>query len=145
MASQKYVEAVRKVFDELFTKGNLNSCDQYFDKDLKFHDPSAPSFRGGLQAFKEREKAYHKAFPGKKCTIEDIFESGDKVVVRWSVQGTHGGDLPGIPKTGKRIQVTGIMILKFQGQQITEIWQTWDRLGLLEQVGQVQPQAAMSI
>lgn len=145
MANQESLKVVKELFTEVFTKGNLDFCDQYIDKDVQFFDPSAPNFRGGLQAFKQREQAYQKAFPNKKCTIDDIFLADDKIVVRWAVKGVHGGDLPGIPKTGNKIEITGIMILKLEGGWIKEIWQSWDRLGLLEQLGQVKPQPAAAL
>jgi steroid delta-isomerase-like uncharacterized protein len=143
MNNQEQQKIVRTLFEEVFTAGNLNVCDQFFDENLQFFDPSAPNFRGGLQGFKERELGYQKAFPNKKCHIDELLFADDKVIVRWSVQGTHGGDLPGIPKTGKKIQVSGIMILKFKNEKIIEIRQIWDQLGLLEQLGQVQPQLAL--
>ncbi|MEM1282392.1 MAG: ester cyclase [Chlamydiota bacterium] len=145
MANQEAQKMVKELFDEVFNKGNLNYLDQCIDKNVKFYDPSAPNFRGGLQAFKQREQAYQRAFPNKQCTVDDIFTSDDKIVVRWTVKGVHGGDLPGIKKTGNKIEITGIMILKTENNTITEIWQSWDRLGLLEQLGQVKPEPAAAL
>ncbi len=145
MSNQESLKLVKQLFTEVFTKGNIDYCDQYIDKNVQFYDPSAPNFRGGLQAYKQREQAYQNAFPNKQCTVDDIFSADGRVVVRWTVKGVHGGDLPGIPKTGNKIEITGITILKLKNNIIQEIWQSWDRLGLLEQLGQVKPQPAAAL
>lgn len=145
MASSKNIPIARRLFEEVYSGKNFDSCDQYIVSDMHFYDPAAPNFRGGLQAFKERERAYARAFPDKSVNIDEIFEAGNKVVIRWTVNGTHKGNLPGISATGNRIHVTGIVILEFEDGRIANIWQTWDRLGLLEQLDQVQHKAVEAL
>jgi predicted ester cyclase len=62
---------------------------------------------------------------------------GDKVVTRWTVRGTHRGELMGIPPSGKTITVTGIVIDHIVGGKIAETWTSHDTLGLLQQIGAV--------
>jgi predicted ester cyclase len=40
----------------------------------------------------------------------------------------------GIQPTGKTIRVTGITIFRVAGGKNIEAWQTWDMLGLMEQI-----------
>ncbi len=145
MPSSQKISSVYSLFDEVFTKGNLNYCDEIISSNVKFYDPAAQNYVKGLQAFKEREQGYQNAFPGKKANIDEIYESENKVIVRWSVSGKHSGDLPNIPATGNQVTVSGISILNFENGQITEINQSWDRLGLLEQLGQVQHEKACAL
>ena len=48
------------------------------------------------------------------ATVEDQIENGDKVVSRYTVRGTHEGDLMNMPPTGKTADVAGISIVRFE-------------------------------
>jgi predicted ester cyclase len=58
-------------------------------------------------------------------------------VIRWSSTGTHNGVFMGIPPTGKPTTVTGIDIFRIAGGKLVELWQNWDQLGLLQQIGAI--------
>lgn len=143
MASQQNISLVKRLFDEFFNKGNASIADQFFTNDVKLNDPAAAHFRGGLQGYKELENIYRQAFPNKNTKIDDIFATEDRVIVRWTTQGTQKGDLEGIAPTGKNCKICGISIYKFMNGKISEIYQSWDRLGLLEQIGAVEQTAAL--
>ncbi len=64
-----------------------------------------------------------------------MIAEGDQVVTRWSGRGTHTGDLPGIPATGKQTLVTGIQIDRIVNGKVVEDHVNWDTLGLLQQLG----------
>lgn len=142
--AQQNLNLVKKLFDELYSKGNFSFADEVFANDLKVNDAAIPNFRGGLNAYKERERMYKAAFPNKVAKIDDIMATEDgRVIVRWTVHGTHKGELQDIPASGKPIKVQGISIYRFANGKIIEISQVWDRLGLLEQVGVVEPSMAL--
>lgn len=143
MDSQKNIELTRRLFDEVYSKGNLSACDNLLAPNIKLHDPARPHQREGLAAFKELEKTYTQAFPNKKAKIDEIWAAEDKVIARWTCQGVHKGELEGIAPTNQEFKITGISIYRYNNGKITEIWQNWDRLGLLEQIGEIQPAHAL--
>ena len=49
--------------------------------------------------------------------------------------------ISGIAATGKEVTVSGLTISTLVGGRVTEQWTTWDRLGMLVQLGAV-PTAA---
>jgi predicted ester cyclase len=57
------------------------------------------------------------------------------VDVRFTLRGTHGGELMGVPSTGKPISVGGIDINRIAGGKIAERWAVLDRMGLMQQLG----------
>ena len=61
--------------------------------------------------------------------------AGDKLVARWSAHGTHTGELMGIPPTGKKVSIGGIAIDHFENGQSVELWEIFDQLGLMQQLG----------
>lgn len=141
--SQQNIELVKKMFTEIYSKNNLSLIDQMFSPNVKLIDPAVPHFQGGTAALRELENSYKTAFPNRSCKIDEIFAIEDRVVVRWTCQGTHKGELHDIAPTGKNIKVMGISIYHISNGKITEISQSWDRLSLLEQLGVVEPFLAL--
>ncbi len=144
MSEKKNIQLVEKLYNELFSSGDLSLADSLIDRNCQFNCPSAAHFKTGLAGFKKHEEMYAHAFPSKTVTIEEIFGSGDNVAVRWHVVATHERDLPGIPATGKSIDLTGTSLYRIKNGKITEIFQNWDELGMLTQLGVVSTKAYAS-
>lgn len=83
-------------------------------------------------------KKMRGAFPDLHVTVDDAFGADDKVVVRWSVTGTHRGNHLGTAASGKRMSVTGITIARFSGDKIVEGWDSWDQLEMLKTIVAVE-------
>ena len=109
----------RKVFrvshEEVYSKGNVNFCDELCENDLKLHYPAIANQKPGIAAFKESERAFHRAFPNKKARIEEyILVAHKTITVRWSCQGSHEGELYGVAPTHRTFFLTGISIIDLQ-------------------------------
>jgi predicted ester cyclase len=74
-------------------------------------------------------------FPDVKLTHEFEVERDDRVVIRWTAKATHTGEFVGIPPTGKPAIVSGIDIFRVEEGKLAELWQEWDQLGMLRQLG----------
>lgn len=136
------ITLVKKLFEEVYNKNNFSALDELMENSVKLTDPAAPHVGSGLRAIKELEKKYATAFPNKKVKIDDIFSTEDKVVVRWTCTGVQKGELQDIPPSNQSIKISGISIFKITNGKISEIFQQWDRLALLEQIGEVQTTVA---
>jgi predicted ester cyclase len=75
-------------------------------------------------------------------TVEDEIVAGDVVAVRWTVTGTHRGQLPGLPPTGKSISLTGMSIARLRDGKFVESWNNWDALGMMQQLTSASGKAA---
>jgi predicted ester cyclase len=71
------------------------------------------------------------------AVIHDQLSDGDKVVTRKTFQGTHRGELMGIPPTGNPVAFDVIDIVRVRDGQLVEHWNVIDTLGLMQQVGAV--------
>jgi steroid delta-isomerase-like uncharacterized protein len=58
-------------------------------------------------------------------------------VYRWSVSGTHKADYLGVPATGRRVELRGITVARFEDGRIANEVVYYDRLAVLEQLGVV--------
>jgi predicted ester cyclase len=78
------------------------------------------------------------AFPEDlRITHDDTISSENRVVIRWTSSGTQKGQLMGNPPSGKKTTVAGIDIFRVAGGKLAELWQNWDQLGMLQQIGAV--------
>lgn len=100
----------------------------------------------GLPPTKEGVKQFFAmnfaAFSDLRFEVEDIIASGDKVVGRFRMIGTNDGDFMGMPATGKRVDVQGIDIIRFNEDAIgVEHWGVFDAMAMMQQLG-VVPEGA---
>jgi steroid delta-isomerase-like uncharacterized protein len=135
MLAESILALARRTFDEIWNTGNLDVADELFSPDYVNHDPTSPEVPPGPEGVKQLARMYRRAFPDLRFIIDEMLATGDKVITRWTGQGTHRGALRGLPPTGRQARVTGISIHRVVGGRIVETWLNWDTLGLMEQLG----------
>jgi steroid delta-isomerase-like uncharacterized protein len=91
----------------------------------------------GIDGNKVFTSMFLRAFPDTRMTVEQQVAEGDNVVTRWTAQGTHKGELMGIPATGKQVTITGITIDRIVAGRIVESWDEFDQFGMMQQLGVV--------
>jgi steroid delta-isomerase-like uncharacterized protein len=73
--------------------------------------------------------------PDLSFEVDDTITEKDKLVVYWTITGTHRGEFLGVPPTNKKVSFSGITINQIRDGKIIESTVIWDGLGLLEQFG----------
>ena len=113
---------------------NPDTIDEVYAADLVWHEPDQ-DIRGYEQA-KQFVSTFFTAFPDLNATVEDVIAEGDKVVTRWTIRGTHQGEIEEFgPPTGKQAELQGISIHRIADGKIVEEWNRYDNLSLLQQLG----------
>jgi len=130
-----------RVFEEIWNNQRLESADELLSPDFLFHDPQSPFPVEGVKAYKEFVRFYLDAFPDLHFTIQRQVSDGETTMTRWSCTGTHKGDMPGIPATGRPISLTGITCSRVVDGKFVEAWSNWDALGLMQQLGVIPSQS----
>lgn len=130
----------RRVFEEFFSGGNLDLAGELFSPDLVEHHPDEPFETRGREGIRERLRGYRTAFPDLDCPIEDLLAEGDRVAIRYVASGTNTGEIMGMEATGKRLALDAQAIYRFEDGKVAEIWDAWNVLSLMEQLG-IAPQA----
>jgi len=126
-----------RIFDEVWNQQNLDVAGELISADFVMHDPN--SVRNGIEAYKQFVREYRSAFPDLHFTIEDHVADDTTVATRWSCTGTHNGEIMGIPATGRRVQMTGVVFSKAVDGKFVESWSSWDALSLMQQLGVIPP------
>ncbi len=121
---------------DIFQAGKLEVADEILSNDFAWHGGMAPpDLPRGPAGVKQIATGIIGAFPDRKITHHDTIAVGDKVLIRWSMSGTHKGDLMGTPPTGKSMTVTGFDYFRIAGGKIVEMWQEADQLSMMQQLG----------
>jgi predicted ester cyclase len=124
---------VRDVLERAFNQQDFAALEEGFTAEAAIHDPGMDfrgpaELRGGLESLLS-------AFPDFHFSVLDALAEDDRVVLRYRGRGTQRAEFLGIPATGQRIDYTGIILVRLEGQQIAEFWAQPDQLGLLKQLG----------
>jgi steroid delta-isomerase-like uncharacterized protein len=132
----------RRFVEEVWNNRNMSVIDEIFAANYTEHDPSGPDFGRGPESVRKMLNHYLTAFPDTRFTIDDLIAEGDRCVLRWTARGTHRGELRGIAPTGKQVTVTGTTVSRITNGKFVESYANWDALGMMQQLGVVQKQAA---
>lgn len=127
---------VRRWFDEVWNKGVEHVIDELFSGNGIAHGigETDPDIHGPNE-FKPFVRNLRGAFPDIRIDVEDTVAEGEMVCVRLVLQGTHTGNGLGVPPTGRKVRVTGLVMARMLEGQMVEAWNNWDQLGLLRQIG----------
>ena len=128
-------------FKEIWNDGRVECVDKYLaDTYTIQHDPG-DLWDGQtltVEGFKERLFQSRAMSPDQVFTIVKMVEENSCVAVSWTWRGTHLGDIPGFPATGKKIKMSGLTMYEFEGNRISAHWQISDRLSVFQQLSQIQ-------
>lgn len=136
MSVEANTAVVRRYFDEIWNKFNVDAESDFVTSDIVVHQPPIPGLPGGIAGPIQIVTTFHQAMPDLSVTIEDLFGEGDLVVDRWTAAGTHSGaPLFGVEATGRAMQISGIHEFRISDGRIAERWGVVDELGLAQQLG----------
>ena len=140
MSTDQNKTVARRIVEEGWTKHDPMILEQLIASDAPLHDPQSPTVGKGPQAAKNTLATYLKAFPDVKIAIEREIADGDYVVQHLLLTGTNTGEFNGVPPTGKKAHVTGVMTSKIKDGKVVEAWSLFDSLTLMQQLGLVPAQ-----
>ena len=137
MSIEENKAVIRRYFDEIVNQGKMELYSEFMAENVLGYDATDPEPKVGFENVKQVMILFHTAFPDLQCPLYDILAEGDKVVVRWGLRGTHRDLFMGVPASGKKVDVSGIIIYRLENHKIIEYWGRFDTLGLMKQVGAV--------
>ena len=132
MTSEANKAVVRRLFDEVLNRGNLELVDELFAPEC-VHHIGGRELRGPA-AVKALFAGIRSALPDTQATIEDMIAEDDKVAVSFTIRGTHRGTLMDISATGRQVAYTGVDIFQLARGRIVKRRGEIDLLGLQRQL-----------
>jgi steroid delta-isomerase-like uncharacterized protein len=132
VSSEENRAIVRRLMEEAYTNPEVHN--DLVAQGYVGRFPPNPTLHGPMDLARFNAEAV-AAFSDLHVTIEDLLAEGDEVAVRWTLRGTHDGELRGgIPATGRRVEVSGITISRIEKGKVVESWGNYDLLGMLQQL-----------
>lgn len=122
---------------DIWSAGRVDKVSDYIaPRYTVHHDPGDPWDGKTLtrDGFCDRLVTSRAAAPDQVFVPRRMIAQADTVVVLWDGSGTHLGDLPGLPTTGRSITMSGMTMYDFDGVFLTGHWQIADRLSVWQQL-----------
>lgn len=135
-------ELVRRCVEDILNEGNLDRLNEYFADDYVEHTTAAPEDIQGLEAVKAHYAGIRDAMPDFTVEIEELIAEGNMVAQRSRQTGTHEGAFMDLEPTGKTVDSPGIVIYQIEDGQIVEAWVQANMMGMMQQLGVVEPPGA---
>lgn len=133
---------VTRLFGEL-NKKNADVYQELYAPEYGWHFPT----NNPKALTREEEAGFVKllwaGFPDIRWDIVEMVASGDVVVARFVVSGTHTGIYQGLLPTGIKVESGGILMARIKNGKLVEVREETDLLGWMQQLGmELRPIAA---
>ena len=130
-------KATMRRYLDVFEQGNIDLLDELLAPDYVNRTPATPDLPTGPEGVKGVVTMFRSAIPDLRVIVEDMIAEGDKVAVRYTLEGTHEGELFGVPPTGQRLSIKSMTVERVSDGKIREHWRVTDNLEMMQQLGVV--------
>ena len=128
-------KAIMRRFWDVWEEGNIDLLDELLAPVYINHTLATPDLPPGPEGVKEVVSMFRSGMPDLRVVIEDMIAEGDKVATHYALEGTHRGELFGVPPTGQRLSIKSITVERVSEGKILEHWRVTDELGMMRQLG----------
>jgi steroid delta-isomerase-like uncharacterized protein len=135
MSLEENKTLVSRYTDEA-NKRNLAAMEEIYDTNYIAHVAGGQGIRGP-EGVKEFLTTLFSAYPDLHWTIESMVAKEDKVMLRYTAEGTHKGEIMDISPTGKQIIGSGINIYRIAAGKIVESWNIDNQVSMMQQSGTI--------
>ena len=124
-SSNTNLALARRFFNECWNEGGVDVLAKIMAPKHVHHFPDGDMH--GPENIKAMILDIRTRFPDFHISIDDEIVGQDKVVLRWTIRGTH-------QPTGNSVEYTGIDIIRFSNGRIVELWNQMDVVGYQQQL-----------
>ncbi|TWU66792.1 SnoaL-like polyketide cyclase [Crateriforma conspicua] len=118
-----------------WSRQDVDAVLQFFDDQSSFEDLAFAAKFDGLDQIRSFIELTYAGAPDFEVHPTEVMVDGDKAAASWLMSGTHRGDLPGFPATGKRFEVRAASIIQMSGPTIHRIVDYWNPVEFQRSVG----------
>ena len=135
--SEQNKAIMRRYFAEVVNRVDRSAAEQIVAPDLVFNSPYTPEPTRDRESFLGMLAAVHAAFLDFDLVDHAMLAEGDLVASRWTVHGTHRGQLGPFAPTGRKLAISGISIYRLANGRVVEGWVQDHTMQLLAQAANV--------
>ena len=82
-------------------------------------------------------RAFYAGFPDLYHTVDEVQQTSDGAIVRFTIRGTHTGAFMGIPASGRPVEIAAMALMSIENDRVSLVRGMFDQLGLMRQLGVV--------
>ena len=138
MSAEESKGIVRQ-FWGVWGEGNIELVDELLAPDYVNHSPATPELPTGPDGVKGVVAMFRSGMPDLRVLVGDMIAEGDKVATRYTLEGTHEGELFGVPPTGQRLSIKSFTVERVSDGKIRDHWRVSDTLDMMQQLGIFPP------
>jgi steroid delta-isomerase-like uncharacterized protein len=128
-------EAALEEWAAAWSAGDTGRLVAIFTDDCVYEDVTMGVLTHGKDELKAFADGIFAAIPDFAIELSSRFAADGWAGLEWAMSGTHRGDLPGLPATGKSFTLRGSTILELSSDQIGRCTDYWDMTAFLKQIG----------
>jgi steroid delta-isomerase-like uncharacterized protein len=131
-------KAVSRAIIDIFNGGDPARVGELIAENSVDHEGLPGLDSNGPQGFLRVVGAMRGAFPDLHAETLRVIAEGDMVALHFRMTGTHQGEFAGMPATGRRIDVMGVDLIRFENGKAVEHWGYSEAQKMMEQLGMMQ-------
>ena len=106
-----------------------------FHPEAEFRDMAFDVEKRGLDDIRGMFRETWRGIPDLHSELHRVVADGAWVALEWTLTGTHHGDFPDLPATGRSVSLPGMSLLELRDGRIARQRDYYDRAAFLEQLG----------
>ncbi|MEN6317830.1 MAG: ketosteroid isomerase-related protein [Syntrophaceae bacterium] len=107
----------------------------FFTDDCVYEDLAFGQIKRGKEELRAFVNDTFAMVPDTNFEVKSSFISGDGYAVEWVWSGTHKGNLPWLPATGKRFSIRGVAVEELKEGKIKRHSDYYNLMDFLKQIG----------
>ncbi|HZU69094.1 MAG TPA: ester cyclase [Ktedonobacteraceae bacterium] len=121
------------------TSGNTGALQNDYHENAIVEDSMYPQPFVGRAAIMARKGTGMAAIPDLQIQVVNRVVHGNQVSVEWIATGTHSGDFPGLPASGRSFSIQGVTVVVRENGKITRESLYYDMAEVRRQLGRFNP------
>ncbi len=126
-------ELLRQHIEQVWGRGDRALLRELYAPEVVDHAPM-PGQAPGVAGLEQVMDAFSTAFPDLALTLESVLADGTLGSDRWTLRAAHLGPFLGLAPTGRRVEITGMDVVRVASGRIVEVWHTEDLASALRQL-----------
>lgn len=114
---------------------DINKFTTFYTDDCIYEDMAMGRVNRGKEELKAFFQEMFVMSPDVKFELKSAFSFGDWAASEWVMTGTHAGDTPELPASGKSFTIRGASITQMRNGKVSRQSDYWNLMSLLQQTG----------
>lgn len=135
VVQQSHTRTILHEWARCWNERDADSLESLFTADAVYYDMGLPHTSDGVGAIREFIDITLNAFPDLGLELHAATGNGEVAMAEWTMSGTHLGDAPGQPATGKAFLLPGMSISRLRDGKIYLHRDYWNLVTMNTQLG----------